>query len=464
MKGCFNRYLSLFLVFTLCTQSIVGCTHTIETKESSSPLIVGNGIQEVFINEKHINEGKVTEEYIIDNLLYEDDLYEYKINEDIIGEAYIIKVIVGETTEEEIFAQLPYYIDEYDIDWSKVVSRFALGTTIIIAVGVVNHVYGGSTYFVFGSPAKVAKDALIGGAMGVVINEVINCASDGKATQKAVKKYAIEGFAEGYMWGAITSILKITSKNFKMPKSLRFADGKSAKIRVDGSVIDETGAVWKAYYQKDGIFLRLDGVKETVVRMFDSSGKELIKTTTDDIATIYANSLPKNTNLRLGNGKDAEIFKTDDVGRIYRVNKELLPNMRYELKNGYNYSTDELGRIKSVDFKELKLISENRLGYADVMDDIGKGFELQDDHIGHLIGHRFGGDNSMANLVSMNGHVNTSEYKILENLWSKSINEGKNVRGTITINYKGNSFRPEIFDISYDIGDGLVTKIIQNIP
>lgn len=461
MKVSFNRYLALFLVFIICIQFTVGCSLISKTKESSSTLISEHAIKEVLIYEKYINQGKTTEEYIVENLLYEDEIYEYKINEDIISEAYIIKVIAGETTEEEILAQLPEDIEEYDIDWVKVISRFAVGTTIIIAVGVVNHVYGGSTYFVFGSPATVAKDALIGGAMGAAINEVINSIKDGKPTHKAIKKYAIEGFAEGYMWGAITSVLKVASKNFKMPKSLKFSDGKSVKIAVDGSVVDDTGAVWKAYNQKDGIFLKMDGTKENIVRLFDSSGKELVKATTDDLTTIAVNILPPNTNFKLGTDKAAKIYKTDDVGQIFRVDNELLPNTYYEL-NGYNYTTDDLGRIIKADFKKLKLKSEYRLGFADIMDDIGKGFNKTRDQRGHLIADRFGGDNSLANLVPMDENINLSEYKIIENLWAKSINEGKNVSGTIKMNYTGKSFRPKNFDISYDVGERLVNKLIQN--
>lgn len=466
MKVCFNRCLSLFLVFILCTQSIVGCSSVSGIKDSSSTLITENVIQEQFINMKYIDQEKITEEYIMANMIYEDELYEYKINENIISEAYIIEVIVGETTEEEILAQLPVDINEYDIDWAKVVSKFTVGTTIIIAVGVVNHVYGGSTYFVFGSPVTVAKDALIGGSMVAAINEVINCVKDGKPTQKAVKKYAIEGFADGYMWGAITSVLKVASKNFKMPKSLKFAGGKSAKIQADGSVLDETGAVGKAYYQKDGIWLQIDGSKETIVRVFDKSGRELIGQNFDDLIRIAKNRLPSNTYLKLGTDKSAQVYKTDDVGQIYRINKELMPNISYNL-NGFKYDTDKYGRIiKAAANQPLKLKTDSTgrmlMPIDESIEDIGRGYALSGDERGHIIADRFYGDNSLANMVPMDGTINKGEYKRIENLWANSINEGKQVRLSIDITYKGLSYRPKSFNISYDVGDGLVTKIIHN--
>lgn len=64
----------------------------------------------------------------------------------------------------------------------------------------------------------------------------------GNNAEAAIKKYAIEGFADGYMWGAVTSVLSVMHKNFKLPKSLAMSSGKVGKIALDGTVLDRS---WK---------------------------------------------------------------------------------------------------------------------------------------------------------------------------------------------------------------------------
>lgn len=182
-------------------------------------------LTEEILAEEHIEESHVRPEYIIENLIYEDGLYEYRLSENIISQAYIIEATVGVTTVEQILGQLPASLDEYDIDWPSVIAKFAVGTTIIIAVGVINYASHGSTYFVFGSPARIAKDALIGGAIGAALNTMLQCLSNGETVDAAILKYSIEGFADGYMWGAITSVLRIANENYKRLRAFNAATG-----------------------------------------------------------------------------------------------------------------------------------------------------------------------------------------------------------------------------------------------
>ena len=39
---------------------------------------------------------------------------------------------------------------------------------------------------------------------------------------------------------------------------------------------------------------------------------------------------------------------TDDLGQLYRVGDDLVPNMSYEI-NGYKYVTDAMGRVESAE-------------------------------------------------------------------------------------------------------------------
>ncbi|GAP39518.1 DNA/RNA non-specific endonuclease [Flexilinea flocculi] len=448
----FHKILSLLLILSLLCPLLVGCSGKNEERKSSGSQIAENKLHEQFTNEAIIDEKNFEESYIIEHLLFEEGIYEYKINENTISQAYLIEVIVGETTNEEIMAQLPEEIDDYEIDWPKVIGKFAVGSSIILAVGILNHL-SVSTYFVFGSPVAVAKDALVGGAIAVVMNEVIRGVKDGKFTQKSTKKYAIEQFAEGYMWGAITSVLKIASKNFKPLQSFKLATGGKAKIKADGSVFDNDGRlIGKAYYDKESIWHLVNEEAQTTT-IFDSAGKESL--------TQTGIVLPVNSRLRLGTKATATICYTDDAGQVFRKNKNLIPNISYSIK-GYKYRTDKLGRIIEVKFDELYLNTKHRLNIADNLIDIGKGFAKEFDQLGHLIADLFGGDNTMANIVPMGKTVNLSTVKKIENGWAKCLKEGGRVSGSIKVIYSGSSFRPKSFKYSYNMGDGIVSKTILN--
>ena len=95
-------------------------------------------------------------------------------------------------------------------------------------------------------------------------------------------------------------------------------------------------------------------------------------------------------------------------------------------------------------------------------EEIGRGFERTMDDRGHLIGDRFDGNNTLANIVSMDSKLNQGEYKAMEDLWAESIQSGKNVSGSIELTYSGDSFRPDTIEVLYDIGKGMVEKIFQN--
>ena len=87
----------------------------------------------------------------------------------------------------------------------------------------------------------------------------------------AAKKYAVEGFADGYMWGAISSVLKITGKNFKRLKAFKMATGGSAAIKADGTVFDEAGKrIGQAFYDNENVWHLVD---ETSGVYFEAKAK-----------------------------------------------------------------------------------------------------------------------------------------------------------------------------------------------
>ncbi|MGY3718065.1 DNA/RNA non-specific endonuclease [Sutcliffiella cohnii] len=151
-----------------------------------------------------------------------------------------------------------------------------------------------------------------------------------------------------------------------------------------------------------------------------------------------------------GTGKDITIVKYGDQYTRDGRTKVLKPNVEYTSKEGYNYKTDGHGRINSAE-GTLKLGDGKRNNYAQKV--VGREYRKPDDEGGHLIANIFKGSGNLDNLVPMNGNLNKGEWKKLENTWSDALKHGDEVKVKITPNYKGNSQRPESFNIKYKIGD-----------
>ena len=441
MRYKMNRLCSALLVFTICIQSLVGCGSDTDKRSSSNVYVEESVIKEQTIAESTIDEKYLDETYITENLICEDGIYEYTMDENI-----------------------PDDFSEYEIDWAAVIGKFAVGTTIIIATGIVQH-YLHSTYFLFASPIKVTRDALIGGSMEVAIRVALEADKAGNNAEAAIKKYAIEGFADGYMWGAVTSVLSVMQKNFKLPKSLAMSSGKAGKIALDGTVLDEAGnELGKAYIGKEGIYVLKETATSTKIELFDVAGKQVVNATAEQMAQIAKGTLPPNSIFRLGTSDTAKICRTDAAGIVYRINDELVPNITYKLGTVV-YQTDDYGRIVKVTFDELTLKDADRPRKViqNTLSEIGRGYEKVNDDRGHIIADRFNGNNSLANIVSMDSDLNRGEYKAMEDIWAESIKLGKNVSGTIELKYSGKSYRPDVLDVWYDIGEGSIEKVFSNL-
>lgn len=469
MNRFVNRFIALALCVSLSISVLAGCGSTPSAPNTSDNDIISDVVlEDDVIVDTSSADTYLTDTYILDNLVLDDGIYECVISDEIISDAYVFEVVVGQTSEEEIRDQLPAEIDDYDIDWLRVISEFAVGTTIIVAVGIVGHATGESTYFVFGSPATVAKDALVAGAMAATTNVILNSVHDGGISEKA-KKYAIEGFADGYMWGAIASVLKVAASNFLRPSELTFADGITRKIQLDGTVLDDAGnALGHAFYEKEGIYLLQDVAGNTAkeaaeqipVRLFNSAGVEIAASTKD---LTKLTTLPKNSILQLGRDTVAKTCRTDDLGHIYRTGNELLPNMSYTL-NGYKYVTDDAGRIITGATKNLNLKSHSgRMLIADAKEVIGKGFQRSTDDRGHIFADMFGGDNTMANIVSMDSTLNQGDYKAMETAWKAALEAGETVEDvSISLSYTADSCRPDTINVIYKLGSEVYERVFIN--
>lgn len=152
----------------------------------------------------------------------------------------------------------------------------------------------------------------------------------------------------------------------------------------------------------------------------------------------------------------------DDNGNLYRIDKELLPDSEYTI-NGYDYKTDEQGRIVEAS-GQLRL--KEHKGYKQIKDslhDIGKGDEnKKTDEKGHLIGDQFGGKNGLENAVAQDADINKNDYKNLEYKLADHVRAGDDVRVQIEPIYEGDSHRPDAISVTYTINGETSVQIFPN--
>lgn len=437
-----KRYLSLFLAILLCMQCLTGCSNSGSDVDPGTFIEEDKIYQDVIAGD-FISEDKIQAKYIAENLIFENGIYEVTIGEQFICQSYIFEITITPDSKTDILQYLPEDIVDYDIDWPKVISQFAVGTSVVIAVGAINTATGGKTFFVFGSAAGIAAEAIISGAIEATMKVILTC-DEGDAPKAKVAKYAIEGFSEGYMWGAIAGAVE----NIVTPTALRSKGLGKFVVDNFGNVKDKTGKIiGKALYS----------TAEKQITLIDDAGRILgfFKSNGDEILDVTKVALKANSAFWRGSGDDAVRCLTDAAGKIYRIGDDLVPNSIYKI-NGYMYQTDDLGRIISVSFEKLtmKPVGQARKTLGVSIDDIGRGFQQIGDQRGHIIGDRFNGTGGIENLVPMSSKLNQSEYLAVENLWAESLKDGKAVQGTIQLLYDGSSFRPSRMDVSYII-DGV---------
>ena len=128
-------------------------------------------------------------------------------------------------------------------------------------------------------------------------------------------------------------------------------------------------------------------------------------------------------------------------------------------QNGYSFSTDASGRLKSAS-GQLYLQPGVRDPAAQMQ--VGWGDRLSTDHGGHLIGTRFNGPGDYQNLAAQNGNLNTSAYKRMENMWAQHVRAGDDVRVNVEAVYDHGGLRPSHFVANYEINGEPFTQVFPN--
>ena len=75
--------------------------------------------------------------------------------------------------------------------------------------------------------------------------------------------------------------------------------------------------------------------------------------------------------------------------------------------------------------------------------------KIAGDHAGHLVGHRFLGDQGDINLVAQNGNLNLGAYKTIENEVAAFIDAGAEVDFNVNVRGRDANGRPTAFDVEF---------------
>lgn len=145
---------------------------------------------------------------------------------------------------------------------------------------------------------------------------------------------------------------------------------------------------------------------------------------------------------------NGDTYETDDNGKTYKRNGEILPNTEYTV-NGNTYKTDEHGNKVSCD-STPKYTEDGSRNMKEQKEAGGE--ERQDEDDGaHIIARILGGAEGEENLIPMRRTINRGDYKRMENEISKALQDGKNVSMHTDIEYEGDSSRPSKILVEYGI-------------
>ncbi|MCW7763769.1 DNA/RNA non-specific endonuclease [Photorhabdus luminescens] len=172
---------------------------------------------------------------------------------------------------------------------------------------------------------------------------------------------------------------------------------------------------------------------------FSMTGKS-IKTRVHNQQVNPSNSAPEVVVIKTESGKKGNWNKD--------LNK-LQPNTIYHVDGNKTYHTDALTRTSVVE-STLKLSKNSRNSYQQTK--AGKSGNVGDEG-GHLIASIFNGPGEKLNIVPMDGNLNKSAWKKMENKWANALKNDHQVQVKIDISYKDKGTRPDSFSVTYQIGN-----------
>ena len=132
-------------------------------------------------------------------------------------------------------------------------------------------------------------------------------------------------------------------------------------------------------------------------------------------------------------------------------------------RNVAEWKVDAQGRPTSVSATLSELQPKGAARGADELSaqDLVRGRGIADDDAGHVIGHRFMGDQGAGNMFPQNFNFNRSAYKTMENEWAGWIEHGGTVKTRVELS-GGTPDRPGVVAAFYEVFDDKGKLIFSN--
>ena len=383
--------------FLLSCKNSTNANVNVNTNNISS-VIFEEIIEEDIIHEDIIEEDIIHEDIIYEDIIYEDITYEAIIHEIEIFEDTIYEDIIVEDIDMQ-FTTIKDFKDNfdncfssdalmYDIDWAGVIGKFSVGTAVIVCTGVISFASASlgqpQLAFVFATSSKEAiKNALIGAATGGVLNTIVETIKNGGAINETALKYAIEGAADGFMWGAIAGATLGLYKGFNILAKNPILDSSGRLIGIPdemGNLLDDAGKI-------KGAILRDNFIEDNshrIIGKLDDNGKLIknYKSYIPDNNRIYTVS-SKNPRYKIKNKgvylyrNDEYIGQIDDAGRIIKdgilkgeidANGKLIPSIQESINRGVVLSPD--GKV--LNLNGLKIEKSTDRGIRNIKNSEGR--------------------------------------------------------------------------------------------
>ena len=131
----------------------------------------------------------------------------------------------------------------------------------------------------------------------------------------------------------------------------------------------------------------------------------------------------------------------------------------YAGEYNYLYETDSLGRICRFFAEKLQLTARDKR----LRPDPNTPGKMEYDDAGHLIGDRFGGAATIANLISQLRNVNRGDYRVMEDHLESVIQNGGTVEMEGRIIYNETNLRPEGIFIELTIDGKSIELYFSNV-
>ncbi len=189
--------------------------------------------------------------------------------------------------------------EEYRAVWKSVITKFAVGTSVIVVTGVLTLITGGQVGYICAASFSGALGGAASGALfGAIIQGTLSALKG--STSEQIFYEMLSGAADGYMWGAITGAITgaVSGANqLKKGTAVLNSKGKvSALVNDCGDVLDpKTGEIigygaskstkgeYLYYLDRNYIYRDFDGKQLNLRRL----GDMVLNGTNTKTASLY---------------------------------------------------------------------------------------------------------------------------------------------------------------------------------